>query len=433
MTPNPLQTSEESQHLTKSNDNNIEPFTKLPIKVSEESSTASLDSHLSSIACGRNDTNNNSSSGGETNFTIYDMDSKSTERRSPCEFPATLRGTKRRRISGCETQDSLSILKGDSEPSKNLPIPNKRRRRSDGEDEEEERSSTSSDDGDGIAGEETLSIKDTSLALNDSGYHGEIGKNELSHPAFRSSVIEPTSPNRNCVNGQPSMEIDQITSLVSIFSFGQHIMAAQQRAASSSNNASTTSLSSSVTSLTSPILSTVASSCLTSSLNESALQLLSAKKDKNDSKSSNDEDDEDDDAQKEQSSEQKARRIRRRGSKKKINTNDTSEARASSDSESDTSSDSGHSSDDHDNSSEDKSSDTADDKSDEDISSNEALNEENEPEENCSDILITQLSKRSLTSPSPTSDSFSCGGEKSKASSATSSVTSDSCVQVASV
>ena len=156
-------------------------------------------------------------------------------------------------------------------------------------------------------------------------------------------------------------------------------------------------------------------------------------KDKKDSKSSNDEDDEDDDAQKEQSSEQKARRIRRRGSKKKINTNDTSEARASSDSESDTSSDSGHSSDDHDNSSEDKSSDTADDKSDEDISSNEALNEENEPEENCSDILITQLSKRSLTSPSPTSDSFSCGGEKSKASSATSSVTSDSCVQVASV
>ena len=184
MTPNSLQTSQESQHLTKSNGNNIEPFTKLPIKVSEESSTASLDSHFSSIPCGRNDTNNNSSTGGETNFTIYDMDSKSTERRSPCEFPATLRGTKRRRISGCETQDSLSMLKGESEPSKSLPIPNKRRRRSDGEDEEEERSSTSSDDGDGIAGEETLSIKDTSLALNDSGYHGEIGKNEVSSSFF---------------------------------------------------------------------------------------------------------------------------------------------------------------------------------------------------------------------------------------------------------
>ena len=170
-----LETSEESQHLTKTSEINTEQCTKLPIKVSEESSTASLDSHLSTAANGRNDTNNNSSNVGETNFTIYDMDSKSTERRSPCEFPATLRGTKRRRISGCETQDSLSMLKEDSETSKSLPIPNKRRRRSDGEDEEEERSSTSSEDG-----EESLSIKDTSLTLNDSGYHGEFGKNEVS-------------------------------------------------------------------------------------------------------------------------------------------------------------------------------------------------------------------------------------------------------------
>ena len=257
----------------------------------------------------------------------------------------------------------------------------------------------------------------------------------MSHPAFRPSVIE--TPNRNCgmmasSNGQPSMEIDQITSLVSIFSFGQHIMAAQQRAASSSNNSTTTSLPSSVTSLTSPMLSTVASSCLTSSLNESAIQLISAKKDKAETKS-NDEDEDVENAHKDQSSEPLTRRIRRRGSKKKISTNDTSEARASSDSESDTSSDSGHSSDDHDNSSEDKSSDTADDKSDEDISPNEALNEENESDENHSDILISQLGKRSLTSPSPSSDSFSCGGEKAKGSSQSSNVHSDSCVQVASV
>ena len=260
---------------------------------------------------------------------------------------------------------------------------------------------------------------------------------KVSHPAFRPSVIE--SPNRNCgmmtaSNGQPSgMEIDQITSLVSIFSFGQHIMAAQQRAISSaSNNSSTTTLPSSVTSLTSPMLSTVASSCLTSSFNESAIQLISAKKDNIETKGNNDEDEENI-AHKDQSSEQLTRRIRRRGSKKKISTNDASEARVSSDSESDTSSDSGHSSDDHDNSSEDKSSDTADDKSDEDISPNEALNEENESEENNSDILISQLGKRSLTSPSPTPDSFSCGGEKTKTSSPSSNVLSDSCVQVASV
>merc|ERR1712018_727927 len=114
-------------------------------------------------------------------------------------------------------------------------------------------------------------------------------------------------------NGQPSMEIDQITSLVSIFSFGQHIMAAQQRAASSSNNSTTTSLPSSVTSLTSPMLSTVASSCLTSSLNESAIQLISAKKDKAETKS-NDEDEDVENAHKDQSSEPLSRRIRRRGS-----------------------------------------------------------------------------------------------------------------------
>ena len=172
-------TSEESQHLTNSNENITEQCTKLPIKVSEESSTTSLGSHLSTASNGRNDTNNNSPSAGENNFTIYDMDSKSTERRSPCEFPATLRGTKRRRISGCETQDSLSMIKDDSETINNLPIPNKRRRRSDGEDEEEERSSTSSEDGDSSTTEENLSLKDTSLTLNDSGYHGEICKNEV--------------------------------------------------------------------------------------------------------------------------------------------------------------------------------------------------------------------------------------------------------------
>lgn len=102
------------------------------------------------------------------------------------------------------------------------------------------------------------------------------------------------------------------------------------------------------------------------------------------------------------------------------------------DDESDTSSDSGHSSDDHDISSEDKSSDTADDKSDEDISANESVNEENGPEADRSDILISQIGKRSLSSTSTTSDSSSCRGEKTKTSSPV-NVHSDSCVQVASV
>ena len=95
-----------------------------------------------------------------------------------------------------------------------------------------------------------------------------------------------------------------------------------------------------------------------------------------------------------------------------------------SDSDSDTSSDSGHSSDDHDNSSEDKSSDTADDKSDEEISANESQNEENDE-----DILVSQIErKRTISTPSPVPDSFSCGSDNTK------TVHADPCIQqVASV
>ena len=148
--------------------------------MSEESSSVSLGSPLSNETIVRNDTNNNSSSSCEQNFTIYDMDSKSTERRSPCEFPATLRGTKRRRISGCETQDSVSMMQEEPDVSNTLQIPNKRRRRSDGEDEEEERSSTSSEEGEGGSSEGSLTLKETSLVLNDSGYNGESSNNEVS-------------------------------------------------------------------------------------------------------------------------------------------------------------------------------------------------------------------------------------------------------------
>lgn len=61
---------------------------------------------------------------------------------------------------------------------------------------------------------------------------------QMFHPAFRGSE-EASDPN----NGN-TMEIDQITSLVSIFSFGQHIMAAaaaaKSRTANPSNNSSAT-------------------------------------------------------------------------------------------------------------------------------------------------------------------------------------------------
>ena len=168
-------------HLTKDNDDeNTEQNTKLSIKVSEESSSVSLGSQSTTEHnTRRNDTNNNSSS-CEQNFTIYDMDSKSTERRSPCEFPASLRGTKRRRISGCEAQDSLSMLKeNEREDTPVLHIESKRRRRSDGDDEDEERSSTSSEEGDTVVSDESMSLKDSSNVLNDSGYHGETNNIEV--------------------------------------------------------------------------------------------------------------------------------------------------------------------------------------------------------------------------------------------------------------
>merc|ERR1712029_833512 len=79
---------------------------------------------------------------------------------------------------------------------------------------------------------------------DESGYQSpsDSSLNEVFHPAFRGSpsctlssipdpsnatVVQTDSPVANGGgNGQNTMEIDQITSLVSIFSFGQHIMAA---------------------------------------------------------------------------------------------------------------------------------------------------------------------------------------------------------------
>jgi len=414
--------SENSPNMTSSEEEKTQQCTKMPIEVPEENTSVTQASQQQTIEHdgGSNDTNNNSSQACEQNFTIYDMDSKSTERRSPCEFPATLRGTKRRRISGSETPDTVSMFKEGTECPNGLQTPNKRRRRSDGEDEEEERSSTSSEEGDTRESmEQSLSLKETSSLFNDSGYHGETSNNEvLDHPAFRASGIDsPTTP-RGCgmigASGQSSMEIDQITSLVSIFSFGQHIMAAQQRAASSSNSSSCTPLSSSITSISSPMLSTVASSCLSSSLSEPSIQLMSTKHEEKD----------DDNGEDEIGSDHISRRVRRRGNKKKSASIENAVPGEASDSESDTSSDSGHSSDDHDNSSEDKSSDTADDKSDEEISANESQNEENDE-----DILISQIErKRTLSTPSPVPDSFSCGSDNTK------TVHADPCIQqVASV
>jgi hypothetical protein len=72
------------------------------------------------------------------------------------------------------------MMQEEPDVSNTLQIPNKRRRRSDGEDEEEERSSTSSEEGEGGSSEGSLTLKETSLVLNDSGYNGESSNNEVS-------------------------------------------------------------------------------------------------------------------------------------------------------------------------------------------------------------------------------------------------------------
>ena len=174
--------SENSPNMTSSEEEKTQQCTKMPIEVLEENTSVTQTSQQQTIEHdgGANDTNNNSSQACEQNFTIYDMDSKSTERRSPCEFPATLRGTKRRRISGSETPDTVSMFKEGTECPNGLQTPNKRRRRSDGEDEEEERSSTSSEEGDTRESmEQSLCLKETSSLFNDSGYHGETSNNEV--------------------------------------------------------------------------------------------------------------------------------------------------------------------------------------------------------------------------------------------------------------
>ncbi len=116
---------------------------------------------------------------------------------------------------------------------------------------------------------------------------------QVVHPAFRNSHAES-----NAV-GHQAMEIDQITSLVSIFSFGQHIIAVGR-----GKDNSTTTTTTTTTSTTTP--ENVAVEVKSS-------ETESGSEDKSEDKKSSAEDD--------------------------------------SDSESDTSSDSGHSSDDHDTSS----------------------------------------------------------------------------------
>jgi len=126
------------------------------------------------------------------------MDSQSTEVNPQSELSSNkeLRGTKRRRSSGDSLEDEQDV--------------SKKRRES-----IEESPNTSRDE---------------------SGYQSDSSQHEMFHPAFRgsSSTVTTTSssPENNAVPGQ-TMEIDQITSLVSIFSFGQHIMAAAAAASSS--------------------------------------------------------------------------------------------------------------------------------------------------------------------------------------------------------
>jgi len=106
---------------------------------------------------------------------IYDMDSKSTRKKSEEVLPCAVK--RKRNISEEETEDAINSI---------LP---KRRRDASSEDQVD-------------------SIAPLDRTLDDSGY-GE--NDEVFHPAFRGSV-----PNGG-------MEVDQITSLVSIFSFGQQL------------------------------------------------------------------------------------------------------------------------------------------------------------------------------------------------------------------
>lgn len=142
---------------------------------------------------------------------IYDMDSQTTKDSS--KERSNLRGTKRRRNSSEDETDEFSQAES-----------GKKRR------------------------ESTENIDNLNETLNssqdESGYQSpsDSSLNEVFHPAFRGSpsctpsstpdpsnatVVQTDSPVANGGgNGQNTMEIDQITSLVSIFSFGQHIMAA---------------------------------------------------------------------------------------------------------------------------------------------------------------------------------------------------------------
>merc|ERR1712083_153244 len=96
--------------------------------------------------------------------------------------------------------------------------------------------------------ESTETSPDTSR--DESGYQSDSSQHEMFHPAFRGTTCStntnseilaaPANSSSTCtattgaVGPGQTMEIDQITSLVSIFSFGQHIMAAAE-AANSSN------------------------------------------------------------------------------------------------------------------------------------------------------------------------------------------------------
>lgn len=205
---------------------------------------------------------------GSCNPVLYDMDSQSTEVGSKIPEAAG-RGTKRR----CSSSDSLEEEDGAS----------KKRR------------------------ESTETSPDTSR--DESGYQSDSSQHEMFHPAFRGTTCStntnseilaaPSSSSGTCtaptgaVGPGQTMEIDQITSLVSIFSFGQHIMAAA--AAANSSNVSAAGVS--ITNTTNT----------TSSSSEPKAE-VEAEEEKKEKKSESSED---------------------------------------SDSESDTSSDSGHSSDDH--------------------------------------------------------------------------------------
>jgi len=184
------------------------------------SSTATTSLMLSSSSTVTSSTMTSSSSATTTTTTtLYDMDAQVTH---AGQLSPPSRGTKRCRSLSLDTTE-------DDDENDILDESTKKKRRESSED--------------------SSSSPDTSLE-DESGYQSDSSQHEMFHPAFRGATSTPTSETCSVPGGPGSggqtMEIDQITSLVSIFSFGQQIMAAAAAANKSTRTSPTSGVGNTV-------------------------------------------------------------------------------------------------------------------------------------------------------------------------------------------